>query len=283
MKLAICSDLHLEFQTITLHNEEDADVLILSGDICVASKLAPYHNPYSTASTHSDLYHDFFRDVSKKFKNVIYVAGNHEHYQGDFAITYSTLKDQLSYLPNIHVLDKENVTIDDVTFIGGTLWTDFNNEDPVTMFSIRNMMNDFIQVRNSNRVSSFKDMDGNFRSRTPTFTPDDALEDHQAMLGHVIRTVDADPEMKFVVVSHHAPSRQSTHPRYANDELMNGGYSSRLDFIIEDRPQIKLCTHGHTHEPFDYNIGLTRIVCNPRGYKGHEKRADDFELKYVTI
>ena len=48
---------------------------------------------------------------------------------------------------------------------------------------------------------------------------------------------------------------------------MNGGYHSDLSEFILDHPQIKLWTHGHTHHPFDYVIGETRIVCNPRGYE----------------
>ena len=34
MKIAICSDLHLEFGPIMLHNDQAADLLILAGDIC---------------------------------------------------------------------------------------------------------------------------------------------------------------------------------------------------------------------------------------------------------
>ena len=64
---------------------------------------------------------------------------------------------------------------------------------------------------------------------------------------------------------------------------MNGAYSSRLDQFILDNPQIKLWTHGHTHEEFDYMIGSTRVVCNPRGYINYEDRADEFKLKYVEI
>ena len=37
MKIAIASDVHLEFGDLILKNEENADVLILSGDICVAA------------------------------------------------------------------------------------------------------------------------------------------------------------------------------------------------------------------------------------------------------
>jgi hypothetical protein len=54
------------------------------------------------------------------------------------------------------------------------------------------------------------------------------------------------------------------------------------DYIL-DHPQITLWTHGHTHHVFDYRIGSTRIVCNPRGYVGYEDRADEFELITVEI
>ena len=37
LKIALGSDLHLEFGPITLNNDENADVLVLAGDICVAA------------------------------------------------------------------------------------------------------------------------------------------------------------------------------------------------------------------------------------------------------
>ena len=39
MKIAVCSDIHLEFGPIELKNPGDVDVLVLSGDICVARDL----------------------------------------------------------------------------------------------------------------------------------------------------------------------------------------------------------------------------------------------------
>ena len=306
MKLAICSDLHLEFGDLVLKNEEGADVLILSGDILIANTLNadPTLYSYSSAAEKRQRYINFFVQVAKEFKDVIYVMGNHEHYHGDFAKSADIIREQLGFIPNLHFLDKEVKVIDDVTFIGGTLWTDFNGEDEVTMLQIRRMMNDFQCVKNSDEQIGYwsehyaydekgnvkRDAEGNpivterqRHYRDSKFIPETALADHKAMLEVIKKTVAADPNGKFVVVGHHSPSRQSTHPRYLADELMNGGYSSRLDFMIEDMPQIKVWTHGHTHEPFDYNIGLTRIVCNPRGYIGHEIRADEFELKYVDV
>ena len=46
---------------------------------------------------------------------------------------------------------------------------------------------------------------------------------------------------------------------------------------------IKVWTHGHTHDTFDYMIGSTRIVCRPRGYANYEDVADDFELMYIEV
>ena len=58
---------------------------------------------------------------------------------------------------------------------------------------------------------------------------------------------------------------------------MNGGYASDLSDLILDNPQIKFWTHGHIHTQFDYMIGTTRILCNPRGYAGYERRAQEFD------
>jgi len=284
MKIAICSDLHLEFGTISLENTENADVLILSGDICVAKDLMNKdNNDILDRFGRSEAWHTFFQECSDRFPHVLYVMGNHEHYHGDYANTIGDLRSRLNYLRNLHILDKEQIAIRDTIFIGGTLWTDMNNQDPITLLHMKGMMNDFRCVKNGNRVTIFKDEDGKFHKRESRFTPEDAVEDHKEMLSYIRMMVEGKWDQKFVVVGHHAPSKLSTHPRYQKEEIMNGGYSSDLSEFIMDHPQIKLWTHGHTHEDFDYMIGSTRIVCNPRGYDGHENRADEFKLKFVEI
>ena len=109
------------------------------------------------------------------------------------------------------------------------------------------------------------------------------MPEHKAMIEYIRTVIEGKFDEKFVVVGHHAPSRQSTHPRYQHDALMNGAYSSSLDEFILDHPQIKLWTHGHTHEDFDYMIGTTRVFCNPRGYINYESKADNWTLKSVEI
>jgi predicted phosphodiesterase len=305
MKIAICSDVHLEFGQLELENLQDAKVLVLSGDICTAVDLRVTDSILSSAKT--DRYMEFFNACSKNFPHVVYVMGNHEHYHGDYADSIVHIKHALKHLENIHVLDKEVWELDDHVFIGGTLWTDMNGEDEMTMNHVSRRMNDFQICKNSSRVVNYKTFEPKqkpegmsdeefnllpyeqryknvFKTREATLSPQDAVVDHKAML-KVIEDAYADvPPWKTVVVcTHHAPSKGSEHPRYKHDQLMNGAYNSQLDQFIMDRPGIKLWTHGHTHEDFDYMIKGCRVVCNPRGYINYEDRADRFQLKVVEV
>jgi hypothetical protein len=190
MKIAIASDIHLEFGDLILKNEENAEVLILSGDICVAADFNG--SGWLVGNGKSHRYTDFFARCAVEFPKVIYISGNHEHYNGDYAKTFTTLQNQLGHIDNLSILDKEKVTIDGVTFICGTLWTDMNAQDPVTLLHIRSVMNDFAIIKNSNEMVSYKtivnayDRDGNvqldanqlpiqraeFHKRVSKFTPE---------------------------------------------------------------------------------------------------------------
>lgn len=308
MKIAICSDVHLEFGPLTLENPGDVEVLILSGDILIESDLDEWNLPQVEAGfdrKRSTMWHTFFEEVCDAFPHVIYVAGNHEHYHGDFARTISGLKTKLGRFKNLHILDKEVFRLDDYVFIGSTLWTNMNNEDPLTLYHMRSMMNDFVCVKNSNRytyrnVPLYKKdeddilvLDGagkpmqigmKKKEEVSRFSPEDAVEENKKCFEFIKHCVsEAKPNEKVIVVGHHTPSHKSCHPRYAHDEIMNGGYHNNYEEYIIDHPQIKLWTHGHTHERYDYMIGDTRIVCNPRGYVGHEQISRTFELKVVEL
>jgi len=283
MKFALCSDLHLEFGPIELKNTEGADVLVLSGDILVAKDLRS-PDPYEIMDTKkSAMYQAFMRNCCTEFKDVIYIMGNHEHYHGDIAYTYNVLKKNLGHNENLHILEKEHVTIGDVTFIGGTLWTDMNKEDPNTLYGIKGYMNDYRIITDDRFPVHFRDEDGNFHTRQGRFSPEQSVVEHKEMLQYISAATAVDPTAKFVVVGHHAPSKLSTKPRYQDDVMVNGAYSSDLSEFILDRPQIKVWTHGHTHDRFDYMIGSTRVVANPRGYDGHEDIADTFQLQYIEV
>lgn len=286
MKIAIASDLHLEFGDLEIANDNNANVLILGGDICVATDLDMRDRRQTElgfARKRSELFHDFFERCAANFPHVIYIMGNHEYYHSDFATELAEVRRKLAHLPNLYILEQEVKVIDDVTFIGGTLWTDMNNSDPLTLYHMRTMMNDFRVIQNSAVPVYFRTQEGEFKTRIGKFMPENAVSEHVKMKQYIQSVVQGNHDRKYVVVGHHAPSRRSTHEMYAHDTIMNGGYSSDLDEFIEDHPEIKLWTHGHTHHSFDYVIGETRVVCNPRGYHGHEVQADKFTLKYIDV
>ena len=268
MKIKLVSDLHLEFSDINIQNNEGCDVLILGGDICIAQDLHDHPEPNNTADQAAiangtglgrrqqaaQRYRDFFKRCSFQFPHVIYIMGNHEFYNGKFFAGIDYMREELAKYPNIYMLEQDTKIIDDVTFVGATLWTDMNRGDPLTMHAIEGMMNDFRIIRNDKR--SFA-----------TMSARDVADRHARTLGYFRSVLAEQHDRKFVVVGHHSPSFQSCHPMYGNDTLMNGGYHSDLSEFIMDHPQVKLWTHGHTHHPFDYVIGETRVVCNPRGYE----------------
>jgi len=268
MKIKLVSDLHLEFSDCYINNDEGADVLILGGDICIAQDLHDHPEPANTADQaaiangtglgrrqeKAQRFRDFFKRCSFQFPHVIYIMGNHEFYNGKFYAGIDYMREECAKYPNIYMLEQDTKIIDDVVFVGGTLWTNMNKRDPLTMHAIEGMMNDFRIIRNDKR---------NYACMSAL----DVAIRHDKTLGYIKLVLQEHRDAKCVVVGHHTPSFQSCHPTYANDQLMNGGYHSDLSEFILDQPQIKLWTHGHTHHPFDYVIGETRIVCNPRGYE----------------
>jgi Icc-related predicted phosphoesterase len=297
MKIALASDVHLEFGDLFLKNEENAEVLILSGDICTAKVFK--HKPKERR-----MVLDFFKRCSFQFPHVVYVMGNHEHYDFDIVKTYDTLKCKLSEFPNIHFLEKETWEHNDITFVGGTLWTDMNKNDSLTLWHCGQRMNDFQLITNSNRKTHHKNVvyaknpeNGSplrnannelviervdHYEKSSRWSPQDSVENHKKMLDY-INIVTQDKSKCYVAVTHHAPTQQSIAEWFKHDTLMNGAFASDLSEFIMDRPQIKLWTHGHMHNVSDYMVGDTRVVCNPRGYVGHEQRAKNFELKYLEI
>ena len=286
MKIAVASDLHLEFGDLDIANNDNAEVLILSGDICVAADLDMRDSRQTEmgfARARSERFHEFFERCAARFPHVIYVMGNHEYYHSDLATELNEVRRKLAHLTNLYVLEREIKVINDVTFIGGTLWTDMNNLDALTLYHMRTMMNDFRVISNSSVPVHFRTQEGEFKTRVGKFSPEDAVSEHVKMKEYIQSVVQGNHDTKYVVVGHHAPSRRSIHEMYAHDTIMNGGYSSNLDEFIEERPQIRLWTHGHTHHPFDYMIGETRVVCNPRGYIGHEPEASNWTLQTVEI
>lgn len=242
------SDIHFEICPFFLPRmEEDAEtVLILAGDILTAKGMG--------MKTVMGEYYGFLKDLNDRFKAVIYIAGNHESYRYNIDKTSNTIRSFLvdKDLPNIHYLDAETKVIDDVAFIGATLWTDMDKGNPVSMYSIQTGMNDFRVIKTGPQYRKFRPLDAmGLHLKHKTFIFDECKKYHAE-------------GMKTVVVSHHCPSYQLVSPEYKHSHLNGGYYSFMDDDIFENGPDVWFC--GHTHSSHKITIGATDIFVNPRGY-----------------
>ena len=269
MKIAVGSDIHLEFGDLHIRNTEGADVLILGGDILVAK-----HFKTDLENRHGagNMYRDFIRRCSGEFRHVVAIAGNHEFYGGYWNETLDILRTEYGRHSNVHFLENDTVTIDGVLFVGATLWTDLNRGNPVTEHIVRSTMNDFDKIRNDEHgYSKISVMDVKTRN--------------SRSIAHLRDVLANNRDTPTIVVGHHAPSFRGVHPVYdtASNHHLNFAYYSSYDEIMHDNPQIKLWTCGHVHHRHRYYVGDTLVVASPRGYIGIEPQADNFRLGIVDL
>ena len=178
MKLAVYSDLHLEFKNpFKIPKNLDADVLILAGDIIV--------------------FNDDGFGMLKEFleewkKPVLFVAGNHEFYTKKCSIECSESFYNFSskYINNLVWLKDTSIDIDGVSFFGGTMWTDFNNSDPIAIMNAKRIMNDFNYIK---------------RNETFKLRPEDTVNYHTSFKKKLLKWFKTNKCSKKVVISHHAP------------------------------------------------------------------------------
>jgi hypothetical protein len=166
---------------------------------------------------------------------------------------------------NVELMELGDISIDGVRFLGCSLWTDLNNDDPSTASVLRGIMNDYRVVKYHNPANN----------AWHKLTPDITRGVHRASVNWLKDRLREQPNTPTVVVTHHAPSFQSIHRDYVHEKLMNGGYASNLEHVILDNPQIRTWIHGHIHQRQDYLIGQCRVVANPRGYQGYEQMEFD--------
>jgi hypothetical protein len=67
-----------------------------------------------------------------------------------------------------------------------------------------------------------------------------------------------------VIITHFLPSWRSVHPKWAAAATNCFFVSDQEPLMVERKPALWL--HGHTHDSADYQVGPTRVVCNPFGY-----------------
>lgn len=261
LKIRYISDIHLEFGYLDLPqlDTDPETVLVLAGDVGLAC--------------HRDTFIPFLSEMSSRFLKVIYVLGNHEFYRGSVVTSFDKIKAAAIELDNVVVVENETVVVDNVVFICATLWSDFDNQNPVCMHLAKRQMNDFMIVYNGDATDPY----------LRTLDPEDVyklyVESHDYIFSAISHELNIDHIP--VVVTHHAPSYQSISKVYAGNPL-NGAFATELGNKIA-YAQPKLWIHGHMHNSSDYMIGETRILCNPRGYVGREVNPEFDPLKVIEV
>lgn len=248
MKIWVLSDLHMTTFEHTLHGLSsvsptvpEADLAVIAGDVgdgveTSAHWLAEHIRPHMP---------------------VVWVLGNHEYYGGWFR-TSRNLARRLAKELDLTLLDDDVAVIDNIRFAGSTLWTDYDlyargdeNVRREHMVYARMYLSDHRQI----------DLEAGKMDR---FLPLHAREQHLASRAWLDRTLAEPFSGETVVVTHHAPSTKSVSSQYAGDPLTPAFVSGLDDLILAHQPHCWI--HGHTHESFDYRLGRTRVLCNPRGY-----------------
>lgn len=244
-KFQIMSDLHQEFYgSKKIIRDEDIDkeaFLLLAGDITAGPVNIDYLLNYKGAR----------------------VLGNHEFYRRHW-FDCITEHRMISEGKSMQLLEDNTIVHEGVRIIGASLWTDFlapmpdKEELEWQGFSCRQMMADSTAIK--------------------LFSIRGAEERHIKSLGYIKTMLGQKHEGPTIVMTHHAPSFRSSHPKYDNSAI-KGGFCSALDYVIEQY-QPELWVHGHCHENFDYYIGKTRVICNPRGY--YDENIHDFKPKLIV-
>lgn len=195
---------------------------------------------------------DVLAKLSVKFPQVVLTAGNHEFYGYSPEQTKGHIH-HATKLPNVHWLNQSTVTIDGVRFVGATLW--FPKPSPGT--PIWNY-NDFHQIKGI----------------TPW-----VFDEHRTTLDFLRAELRSDD----VLVTHFMPLRESIRLEYAGHPLNCFFWSGEdADRIVREKTP-RLVIHGHTHLSLDYQLGNSRVVCNPFGYCRVEENAKFDERLIVTV
>lgn len=235
----------MEFGTYQIPSldTDPQSVLLLSGDIHVGARA---------------IKSGWLINLSQRFPYVLYVLGNHEFYGDSLDRCADRIREELAKrnISNVIVLDNKAFEIPDtdVKVIGGTMWTDFNRGNPLSMHDAQMTMNDYKKIRN-------------FR-HTRRLLPNHLLQEHYKFKDFLLNELAKPWDGRVFVSTHHAPHQLSVHVMYENDYHGNAAYASDLSNEILDHPQIKYWFHGHMHNSSDYIIGECNVICNPYGYKG---------------
>jgi len=185
--------------------------------------------------------------------HIIYVLGNHCQWRTNQTKSIESCirkhKEFSDKHERLHFLENDSVVINDIRFIGACLWSDYNRNNPSSIYLAEQAMNDYKYIRHNNGLSRF--------------TPYKAMQLHKESKKYIFDTLNNSKE-KCIVITHMKPYASST-------DYLSGAYESELRNELVDciNPPI-IWQYGHTHKyddtTFDFPNGSTRFLSNCYGY-----------------
>jgi predicted phosphodiesterase len=263
MKIQIVSDLHLEFwgnKKIYNFIRPAADILCILGDLCCIDPVG------------CKMIITFFKEISPKFRLIIWVPGNHEYYRDKQCPSCTipeinkTARIITKKFKNIKYLNCE--TIDYLykktlyRFIGCILWTHIPDSKSKT---IEETMSDYGKIYTSWSKKNAKAKRLNYKyvnawhSKCLQFIKSELTKTNK-LKKNIVDNKNIN-NIKNIILTHHKPflGKRNTPVQmaYESDQmkLLNSG-------------QIHLWGYGHTHEKFHRKIGKTILYSLPKGYRG---------------
>lgn len=260
MEIRLFSDLHVDhgkFKFNKVKNVKLDQILVLAGDL---------GNRFAGRNT--------IEEACTLFKEVFFIPGNHEYVGAEYQYVNQYWKELESKIDNLHVLINDTVIIDDVRFIGATMWTDMNKNDWFTIQNAKRVMPEF-KFTKYNRTGPpiHRRCD---LAAIPKFTVDDSMKLFAETMAYFEEKLREEFDGKTIIVTHHMPSHNLIHPIYQNSNV-NGAFAGNADHLMSFY-KIDYWFYGHTHHQSNRLIYNTQAVCNPKGYAGYESERCDYGL-----
>lgn len=289
LKIDVCSDLHVDYHARQAEYEvrergglyekpkshidwaslknEGSEVLIIAGDI-------------------SDNYDDcvsVLRDASEHYPQVIFVDGNHDHYDGGFKVTRSVqeiserlLDEKIYNVTHLNGMASTNFLVGDVQFVGGNGWYDWacycdrgiSRDDAMAAWqamALDSMRLVFGSIKSPAALASFQ-----------STTLAEGVSSAQTHVG----------TRKIVVVTHTSPRADLMEYKEGDDiwnlltpSYVNSGMSEVLRADVNSK--IALWVYGHTHNRKITEIDGITYVNNARGLPREHR--DEWKLLQFEI
>lgn len=252
MYIDIISDLHIDkwlkhnntnLDKDYIFNFEEqqikSDYLIIAGDI--SDKL--------------DDTIDFLNYSLKYYKKILFVDGNHEHFE-KFPKLYNNnyIKKKIKNKKIIYLRSKSFI-IDDIAFIGCNGWFNYNNKD-------KNIINKMIESTYFDRFNINNKLKIKLIQNIITKSKNDFL-----YLNNEIKKYDLNNKIKkIVIITHTIPN---TNFGFENKfDKLNNNYITQFNtnfYNLYNSKKIVNWIFGHVHGYHNVIINNIHYICNPRG------------------